>query len=346
MVQQSTNAASGTDTGGAGNTIGTALLAVPIVLPAIVTAVVESGLVYAYAKGLIDWSALLIGHAAIVGLLVLWVAQVGRAKRNAAMPLVTAIAVAATGPIGAIAALAMIAFSRPTPEDQALLAAWYERIAMAVDTDEVTKLFDQVATGRTANLAGASPPSFASIMQNGTLADRQTALGVIARSFHPDHLPVLMLALKSEEPVIRVQAAAVATKVRGDLHALVDRLAGPSLQPLPGTSAAVSAANQLRSCLASGLLDEGDRIRASVITDRLSAATAIAQPTPPRSRTHLRTAPVIERYAIEDAQLRAGQFSQIRVGRRLARIDQRQHYRVRRASVGRVAAPKTSTEVR
>ncbi len=344
MVIQSTPATPGNIPVGASTMIGTAVIAVPIMLPAFVTAVVESGLIYAYSKGTIGWSALLTGHIAIVGLLGLWVAQVGRAKRNAAMPLVTAIAVAATGPIGAIAALAMIAFSRPAADDHLLLAAWYERIAMAVDTDEVTQLYDQVATGRTANLSGTSPPAFASIMETGTLTDRQVALGVIARSFHPDHLPALMLALKSDEPVIRVQAAAVATKVRSDLRALVDRLAGAELQPMPGTTAAVNAASQLRSCLASGLLDEGDRIRAEIITARLSVTPALSTLTPPRSRAHLPKTPVVEHHAIEESLLRASQFARLRIGRRLARIDAHEHYRVRRAVRDLLPSTSASTE--
>ncbi len=303
-----------------------AILSVPIVLPAAATVIFEGLLLYGYARGILSWQALLVSHVAVVCLLGLWVAQVGRAGRNAAMPLLTAIAVAATGPLGALAALVTIAFARQTPEDRKLLDDWYERIAMAVDTDDVTQLCDQVATGRTADLADAAPRSFTTIMQSGSLADRQTALGIIARNFHPDYLPALALALKNPEPVIRVQAAAVATRVRGDLRSLVDGFVKPDGQPAPGSAMAITAAGQLRACIASGLLDEGDRMRAGILASRLGASAAL-----PAGSMRLRAEPVIDRHATEVMMLCETRFGALRVARRIANIEAAGMYQVRRA---------------
>lgn len=296
--------------------------ALSVVLILAATAVAEALLAFGYVRGIYGWPILLISHIAIVAALLLWVAAIGRTGRNTALPLLTAIAVSATGPIGAIAALVTLAFSRPMPGDRLLLEAWYERIALAVDTDEVTQLYDRIATGRTAGLSSVSARSFSAIVQSGSLADRQSALGVIARSFHPDYLPALMLALKSDEPVIRVQAAAVATKVRVDLRRLVDRCAAGH-SALVG-SAAISAAAQLRACIASGLLDEGDRIRAGILADRLGAA-------PPQNEiASLKVAPVADQLAAEALMLREGQFGALRVARRIARVASARLYRVRR----------------
>ncbi len=302
-----------------------------VVLNIMLAATAEGLLAFGYIKATYDWPVFLIGHVALVGILALWVAAVGRAGGNAALPLLTAIAVSATGPIGAVAALITLAFSRPALEDRLLLEAWYERIALAVDTDELTQLYDLVATGRTADLSSESPRSFSAIVQTGSLADRQATLGVIARGFHPDYLPALMLALKSDEPVIRVQAAAVATRVRIDLRRLVDRCATSGGQLAPGSSAAISAANQLRACIASGLLDESDRIRAGIVADRLGTAPSRVD------AVRLRAEPVADRLSIEAMLLREGRFGAFRIARRIARISSTGLYRVRR--LARAAAP-------
>ena len=301
-----------------------------------VTMIAEALLVLGYVKGIYGWPVLVICQAAIVGALGLWVEKVGRAGQNVALPLLTTIAVAATGPIGAIAALVSIIFLRPAPEDRQLLDAWYERIALAVQTDEVTQLYDQVATGRTADLSSATPQSFSAIVETGSLADRQSALGIIARGFHPDYLPALMLALKSPEPVIRVQAAAVATRVRVDLHHLVDRSAVMQNQLTPGSATAINMASQLRACMASGLLDEGDRVRAGIIAERLSAG-----PAPSTMLRSLRAQPIIDQLPMEAMMLRESRFSAFRVARRLAKITAAGNFRVRRPGPRVATRPTT-----
>ena len=85
----------------------------------------------------------------------------------------------------------------------------------------VTKHCDMVAIGRALDLAGRAPPSFSEAIDKGTLLQKQNALGLIARKFHPGYLSALKAALKSDEPVIRVQAAAVAAHVREDVKVLL-----------------------------------------------------------------------------------------------------------------------------
>jgi hypothetical protein len=147
---------------------------------------------------------------------------------------------------------------------------------MAGETDEATRLCENVATGRTADLTGHAPASFVAVMERGSLDDRQAALGIIARNFHPDFLPVLMQALKSPEPVIRVQAAAVATKVRGDLRALVDRHAGVTAAAVADSPGALVVAAELEAAIASGLLDERPDPRRHRRAERIRAAAAEA----------------------------------------------------------------------
>lgn len=173
----------------------------------------------------------------------------------------TVIAAFISGPIGAT--LSVIALVRHSAEASSpeLLAAWYDRIALAGDVDPVTDLYNTVAMGRALHTSMIPPQVFDAVMLRGTLADRQTALGLIARQFEPSYAPALRSALVSPEPVIRVQAAAVAVKVRAGLkvslaHALARATASPAVP------AAAGLALDLQAMAKSGLLEDDDRDRA------------------------------------------------------------------------------------
>jgi hypothetical protein len=165
------------------------------------------------------------------------------------------------GPLGALlATIAVVWLARQKP-DTHLLAAWYERIALAGDTDPVTALCNSVDMGRTVQTAADIPRVFADVMAHGTLEDRQTALGLIARQFSPSYAPALRAALVSSEPVIRVQAAAVAVKVRAELkstlHATLARHAASD--DVHGT---LALAAELHDMAHSLLLEDTDRAAA------------------------------------------------------------------------------------
>jgi hypothetical protein len=293
-------------------------------LPVVLATALDAALIYGYARGSLGVWTLLSVHALLIGLLSAWITRLSRASRNAAFPLLATIAIAATGPIGGVVALITFALSKPRADEQQLLDAWYARIAMAVDTDDDTQLCEAVVAGRTPNLATAAPLSFPAVMQSGALSDRQAALGVIARRFHPDYLPALTLALKNAEPVIRVQAAAVATKLRGELRTFIDTSARNEHLVIPGTVGAITSAAQLRACIESGLLDEGDRIRAEVLAARSGSLIQA-----PLKITAMQAPAIIDRYAVETVLLHEQRFTEFRVGRRLARISASKRYRLR-----------------
>lgn len=285
----------------------------------------EAGLAVAAFRGQIGWHVLLAAHVAVVVLLALAVRYRARSGGNTAMPLLAAIAVAAVGPIGALAALLTMLLARPGRDDPRRLAEWYERIALAGDTDAATQLCEDVASGRTADLTGSTPHSFAAVMEHGTLDDRQAALGIIARTFDPSYLPALKLALRSPEPMIRVQAAAVATRIRGNLRALIDTHAGIG-RPAAAPSRPAAALIEIDEAIASGLLDEGDLIRARVVRERLQATLAA----PVARGRHQAVVPVIDRAAHEQMLLASGRYAELRVGRRIAALADAGLYRIRR----------------
>jgi len=184
-----------------------------------------------------------------------------------------------SGPAGAaIAAMALIRHSGESTNPQ-LLADWYDRIALAGDVDPVTDLYNTVAMGRALHTSNVPPQVFDTVMTSGTLADRQTALGLIARQFQPSYAPALRHALVSPEPVIRVQAAAVAVKVRAGLKATLIEALQRANADLPPADAAALAVD-LHLMEKSGLLEDDDRDRASAAASSILARLVDGTATP------------------------------------------------------------------
>ena len=221
------------------------------------------------------------GHIAILSAAITW-AWVGRRQMADASLYVLAMLTTLEGGLaGACGALvALIALSRngtPLP----LLEAWYDRIALAGDIDPVTRLYNEVAMGRSLDTNLEAPPAFEAVMTTGSLADRQAALGLIARKFAPGYAPALRLALVSPEPVIRVQAAAVAVKVRADVKTTLAQLLALDRSE---SQTDADKAVQLRDLIASGLLDDDDAVRAQTAYKHLMDALIQSLPQDPVQR--------------------------------------------------------------
>lgn len=220
----------------------------------------------------------------------------------------TTIAALISGPIGAgIACLALIRHAGEATHPE-LLAAWYDRIALAGDVDPVTDLYNTVAMGRALQTSTVPPQVFDAVMTSGTLADRQTALGLIARQFQPSYAPALRHALVSPEPVIRVQAAAVAVKVRAELKktlAVAMLRSTADLSPADAASLAV----ELQLMAKSGLLEDDDRDRATAATSRLTSTVVDGLTNPATIDTPLSPA---AQSLIETELLALGRFQQFR----------------------------------
>lgn len=200
----------------------------------------------------------LAGHVAIVSsaTAVLWSAQAGVQEYSPfALVLISAVI---AGPAGAVLAfVALFGYAREKPQ-AAFLAAWYQRIALAGDVDPVTDLYNTVAMGRGLRTSTVPPQVFERIMTHGTLEERQTALGLIARQFTSSYASALRLALVSPEPVIRVQAAAVAVKVRAELKTSMRAALALSTQTDHTAAGAALLAVQLRGMVLSELLEDQD----------------------------------------------------------------------------------------
>lgn len=264
----------------------------------------------------------LAAHVLVVAALALRCRAVVRAGGDAGTPTLLAVAVAVAGPFGALGGALVDWLSVQGEEHRDRLQRWYERIALSTDTDDVTKLSDQVVVGRSMDLGSAAPASFARLIEHGSVTEKQAVLGLVARRFHPHYLSALKLALVSEEPVIRVQAAAVAARVRGSLGEEVERLLG-ALAAGPAAADALRLADEIDLCATSGLLEEQQCARAAEASRQarrqaLDGLERAARPALAGTRVSgdgdigVRAA----RRALEDRMLSSGRYDEFRRLRR------------------------------
>ena len=276
----------------------------------------ETALAFAHVVVGLELIPVAILHFGIVGVAARWLLKEQPPANDVTARALILLATAAAGPVGVLAGLLFTLAVPQSPTASPLLDDWYRRIALSSELDPVTELCDNVASGRTMNLASPAPQPFLSVMVSGAIAEQQMALGLIARRFHLDYLPALTRALRSPEPVIRVQAAAVVARIRDRLRAVVAaRLAEFDVNARPDDAA--TALSELAKAAQSGLLDEADRLHIEALIAREASHGEDG----------------LER-VVGAAGLALG-FKSFRVARRTGRIASRGAYRVRNIRRGR-----------
>ncbi|NOT69833.1 MAG: hypothetical protein HOP09_00730 [Hyphomicrobium sp.] len=242
------------------------------------------------------------------------------------------LVIAVAGPAGAFASLAALAFVDHAGAGPEVLQAWYDRLAHARHADASTELTDRVVAGRVLRTQAQAPESFEDVIAHGTLVERQAALGLMARRFHTDFAPALQAALRSEEPVVRVQAAAVVARVRGDLKARIKALT--SVRDRRASAHRIADAAELMRLAGCTLVDRADADKCrKAATETLQVALVTSHEVRTAAGDANReTAPVIERFLVT-----AGRHADFRVSRRIHNLVVDSRYRLRRVN-GSMAA--------
>ena len=136
-----------------------------------------------------------------------------RAVRNGELtvPVMLTVVTFATGPVGALGCAFMaLAHQRPSPTR---LQHWYDDIAGVVARSPVTRIYDELISGRLPSDPAAKVPRFQPILHGASLDEQQRVLGVVGRRYHPDFRAALRNALRNRNGFIRAQAAAVASRL-------------------------------------------------------------------------------------------------------------------------------------
>lgn len=237
------------------------------------------------------------------------------------MLLVTAV----SGPAGAMASLCALPFVGHAGAGPEVLDAWYDRLSSAGGVLPQTAIHDRIAAGRVLDWQAPMPKNFLDVIVNGTLADKQEALGLMARTFHTDFAPALQAALRSPEPVVRVQASAVVARVRADLKARIKSLIASEKTATP--QQAVRTAAILSRYGACALVDRADQDRCRAAATRLLQRTLASGPDVVRAAAG---ATPMDARQIETYLIEARRFKDLRVARRIHDLARNSGYRVRR----------------
>lgn len=119
-------------------------------------------------------------------------------------------------------------------------------------------------------LDGALPRGFVDALDAGTMPERYRVISAISRHYQPEMLAALRHALASPVPVLRVQAAAVYAKLRGDFGEEANRLLSAPSAGLSPRATRVRIAS-LDRVVASGFVDDDLQTRLRARRDALAA---------------------------------------------------------------------------
>ena len=110
--------------------------------------------------------------------------------------------------------------------------------------------------GRRSMLHHAEDQSYADMLRHGDLLRHNEVIGAISRNYEPEMYPALSLALGSSSPALKVQAAAVFSKLRRTLGEEANDLLGSDLASLT-PDAALEHHQRLLRVARSGFVDAG-----------------------------------------------------------------------------------------
>ena len=180
--------------------------------------------------------------------------------------IVAMVSTLSMGPMGAVGSLMLIRQLRTVRRPYDPLRQRGDPFAFPSETDAAAGVHEAVTEGRAFVLDVSRLNSFATVMAEGQVGEKQALLGAISQRFHPDFLPSLQKGLKSPEAAVRVSAAAVFAKLREDNHKRLGAVAtGQGERDAAGTCPKGGAeARVLADCARSGLLDAAEASQARV----------------------------------------------------------------------------------
>jgi hypothetical protein len=199
-------------------------------------------------------------HDVVTIALCAWASRSG--KRWSVDPLALALLLLLLGPLGGIAVfIGDVCTTVLGP-----LAAWFPRMTPSRPPEPVPgpadTVYAQIRQGRRPEVAAKAVRCYGTMFSTGTLAEQQAAIAAISRGYKPVMYDALQMALASPVPVVRVQAAAVFAKLRGDF--------GARAKALLETDARASGTEVLHVAQ-SGFLDPE-------LADRLTALAGLIEP--------------------------------------------------------------------
>ena len=255
----------------------------------LVVALAETGLVLTGLAGSVSLPAMLLVHCGIMLGVTLVLDQRERNRLDSRVLAVAVVTTAVSGPIGAGLSALLGLYLRYRKLETELLANWYDRISGYKDQDAVLELHERIQAGRTLNPFVDARARFAAILRSGPLDEKQRVLSIITQKYHPGFAGLLQLALRNQDPPIRVQAAAVAARLKENERVKIRIvMAGSDAVSWEAFEQRLDLVDKITASLDTGLLDEQDAAAGRTLAGRI--CREVIDHDPANSRAYLQLA--------------------------------------------------------
>lgn len=170
------------------------------------------------------------------------------------------------GPLGGAGIILLGLAVRLGAPERDVLEAWYGWLSGEEHPDPARRLYEAILTGRQLKPSAQGPRSFASVLEQGTLEEKQALLGHIGLKYHHDYFPLLCAALRSAQSPVRAQAAAVFVRLKEQFRRRLhdERHRSQEARSLGDVPAMLACARGMLACAESGFLDRSE-VRAALV---------------------------------------------------------------------------------
>ncbi|KZK99330.1 hypothetical protein [Pseudovibrio sp. Ad26] len=210
------------------------------------------------------------------------------------------------GPFGGL--LASVLMQLDGRRQTAKLARWHTTLALEDTPTRQADVFSKIISNRSLDMTHGSPKPFQKIFASGNTQDIKRALSIITLKYKPELLEFLQAALKNEKPEIRVQAAAVYTKLKQRFQNDISEIV--TLPAEASTEQRRDAITRLQAAALSQLIDISQR-KQMTSTLRKFLKTDV-RPEAEKALTLLRADRLIQKEALKEAQLCLKQLTRVK----------------------------------
>lgn len=179
---------------------------------------------YYAVEGLLNFNDILIVHASLCALLLLWAGLRKLADRRFAITF--AISTTIMGPFGALGTLLSFVAWLLSPHSRGDADDWYDLLFPEWEHTPEELIYQDVRMKKRSimNNLDTDVAPLSDVFENGTIDERVEVIAYLARNYRPHFNDALKKALNNDEPAIRVQAAAIAARVESEHREEIDKL--------------------------------------------------------------------------------------------------------------------------
>jgi len=227
-------------------------------------------LICAGAVAEIDPLVVLVAHAGLIAGCAWWLRPTR--AHDCTLWTFSLILVLIAGPLGGAGIILLGLATRFGAPERDVLEAWYDWLSGEERPDPARRLYEAILTGRELKPPAQGPRRFASVLEHGTLAEKQALLGHIGLNYHHDYFPLLCAALRSAQSPVRAQAAAVFVRLKEQFRRRLhdDRHRSLEARRFGDAPAMLACARSMLACAESGFL------RHSEVREALAEAKALS----------------------------------------------------------------------